>query len=74
MQRCKVGGSPPMVVSSAGVAGGFYAFITVTFIANAEIGFHIPWTGAYVIGICAALAYVGIILWYGKKRAAVLIK
>ena len=56
------------------IPGGFYAFITVTFIANAEIGFHIPWTGAYVIGICAALAYVGAILWYGKKRAAVLIK
>ena len=56
------------------IPGGFYAFITVTFIANAEIGFHIPWTGAYVIGVCAALAYVGAILWYGKKRAALLVK
>ena len=56
------------------IPGGFYAFITVTFIANAEIGFHIPWTGPYVIGVCAALAYVGAILWYGKKRAALLVK
>ena len=45
-------------------------FVTVTFIANAQIGFHIPWTPAYIIGVCAAVAYVAIIVWYGKKRAA----
>ena len=42
----------------------------MTFIANAQIGFHIPWTPAYIIGVCAAVAYVAIIVWYGKKRAA----
>ena len=36
---------------------------------NAKIGFHIPWTIAYVIGACAAAAYVAAILRYGKKRA-----
>ena len=45
-------------------------FITVTFIANAEIGFHIPWPIAYTIGACAAVAYMSAILWYGKKRSA----
>jgi len=35
-----------------------------------KIGFNIPWGGAYAIGIAAAVAYVGIILWYGRKRAS----
>ena len=39
-------------------------------IVNAKIGFNVPWGAAYVIGIVAAAAYVGLILWYGKKRAA----
>ena len=55
------------------IPGAWYTFITVTYIANAKIGFNIPWTGAYVIGIVAAVAYVAIIVWYGKKRAARLI-
>ena len=52
------------------IPGGWYAFITVTYIANAKIGFNIPWMGAYIIGIVAAAAYVGIVLWYAKKRSA----
>lgn len=52
------------------IPGGWYAFITVTYIANAKIGFNIPWVGAYIIGIIAAVAYVGIVLWYAKKRSA----
>ena len=52
------------------IPGAWYTFVTVTFIANAQIGFHIPWTPAYIIGVCAAVAYVAIIVWYGKKRAA----
>ncbi len=50
--------------------GSWYAFVTVTYIANAKIGFNIPWVGAYIIGIVAAVAYVGVILWYAKKRSA----
>ena len=49
--------------------GAWYTFITITYIANAKIGFHIPWTGAYIVGAVASLAYVGAILWYGQKRA-----
>lgn len=51
------------------IPGGWYAFVTVTYIANAKIGFNIPWTGAYVIGVVAAVAYVGVVLWYAQKRA-----
>ena len=52
------------------IPAAWYTFVTVTYIANAQIGFHIPWTPAYIIGVCAAVAYVGIVVWYGKKRAA----
>lgn len=51
------------------IPGGWYTFVTVTYIVNAKIGFHMPWTASYVIGVIAAAAYVGILIWYGKKRA-----
>lgn len=51
------------------IPGGWYAFVTVTYIANAKIGFNIPWTASYVIGVIAAIAYIGIVVWYAKKRA-----
>jgi len=51
------------------IPGAWYAFVTVTYIMNAQIGFHIPWTGAYIIGLCAAVGYVAVILWYGSRRA-----
>ena len=50
--------------------GAFYCFVTVTYIMNAKIGFHIPWPIAYTIGGCAAAAYVAAIIWYGKKRSS----
>lgn len=50
--------------------GTWYTFITVTYIMNAQIGFHIPWNGAYIIGIIAALVYCLALIWYGKKRSA----
>ena len=52
------------------IPGAWYTFITITYIMNAQIGFNIPWPIAYVIGVVAAVAYVAIIVWYGKKRAA----
>ena len=52
------------------IPGAWYTFITITYIMNAQIGFNIPWPIAYVIGVVAAIAYVAIIVWYGKKRAA----
>ena len=38
--------------------------------ANAHIGFNIPWTPAYIIGVACAAAYVVACCMYGKKRAA----
>ena len=50
--------------------GGFYAFITMTYIFNAKIGFNVPWTGAYIIGAVLAAAYVIFAVVYGRKRGA----
>lgn len=51
------------------IPGAFYAFVTITYIMNATIGFNLPWTAAYIVGaVCAAAYLVGIII-YGKKRA-----
>ena len=55
------------------IPGCFYAFICVTYIANAHIGFNIPWTPAYIIGVVCAAAYVVGCCVYGKKRAAKLL-
>ena len=52
------------------IPGGFYAFITMTYIFNAKIGFNVPWTYAYIIGVVLAVAYVAAAVWYGKKRGA----
>ena len=52
------------------IPGGFYTFITMTYIFNAKIGFNVPWTGAYIIGVVLAVAYVVGAVVYGKKRAA----
>jgi len=52
------------------IPGFWYAFVTCTYIMNAKIGFHIPWTGAYVIGLVFAVLYVCIVIRTGKKRAA----
>ena len=52
------------------IPGCFYTFICVTYIANAHIGFNIPWTPAYIIGVVCAIAYVVACCMYGKKRAA----
>ena len=41
-----------------------------TFIANATIGFNLPWNIAYPIGAVCVVAYVGLICWYGRKRAS----
>ncbi len=52
------------------IPGGFYAFICATYIANAQIGFHIPWGISYVIGTVCGLAYIAGCYTFGKRRAA----
>ena len=51
------------------IPGAFYSFICSSFIANASIGFHLPWNIAYIIGVVFAVAYVAVLLAYGSKRA-----
>ena len=51
------------------IPGVFYAFVTCTFIMNAKIGFNVPWTGAYIIGAVFTVAYLIVVLRYGKKTA-----
>ena len=52
------------------IPGAFYTFICSTFIANATIGFNLPWAIAYPIGAVLMVVYVIAIVTYGKKRAA----
>lgn len=52
------------------IPGIWYAFVTSTYIFNAKIGFNIPWTFAYILGACFAVAYVIVVINFGKKRAA----
>ena len=52
------------------IPGAFYAFICSTYIANAHIGFNIPWTASYIIGVVFAIAYVVALCLYGRKRGA----
>ena len=53
------------------IPGAFYAFITVTYIMNAQIGFNMSWTAAYIVGVACAVVYlVGIIL-YGMFTALI---
>ena len=51
------------------IPGCFYAFICSSYIANATIGFNLPWNIAYIIGVVFAVAYVAVLLAYGSKRA-----
>ena len=51
------------------IPGAWYTFVTMTYILNAQIGFHVPWPIAYVLGVLLAAAYVAAILWYGRMRA-----
>ena len=46
----------------------FYAFVTMTYLANAKIGFNLPWNVAYIIGGAFAAAYLGIVLWFANKK------
>ena len=56
------------------IPGAFYSFICSSYIANASIGFHLPWNIAYIVGVCFMVFYVAALVVYGKKRAARVLK
>lgn len=49
------------------IPGAWYAFITVTYLANAAIGFNIPINIAYIIGTVFALVYAAVVCRHGIK-------
>lgn len=48
--------------------GIFYMFVVTSFILNAEIGFHLPWTASYILAGLLSVLYVFGILCAGKKE------
>ena len=50
------------------IPGAFYAFIIATYIVNAKIGFGLPLTASYVIGILFAAVYCGLVLLTARKK------
>ncbi len=48
----------------------FYTFVTASYILNAQIGFRQSWTVSYIGGAIVAAAYLGVMVWYGRKRAS----
>ena len=50
------------------VPGGFYMFIVMSYICNAQIGFRLPWVASYIIAAVSAVAYCVVIVRFGKKE------
>ncbi len=48
--------------------GMFYMYVISSFILNAAVGFHLPWTASYVIGALLTVLYAVSLVFYGKKR------
>jgi carbon starvation protein CstA len=51
--------------------GMWYAFITFTFICNAQIGFNLPMNIAYALGVIFALVYGALVYTQGNRVRAV---
>jgi carbon starvation protein CstA len=49
------------------IPGTFYFFVTLSFIFNAQIGFNLPWSIAYILGALCCVGYV----WFVRQRATV---
>ena len=56
------------------IPGVFYAFVTMSYIFNAKIGFNCPWNVAYIIAAVLSVAYMVVIIVSGKKRQNAQIK
>ena len=53
------------------IPGAIYTFHTVSFIINAKIGLGLAWSVAYPVAAVVTVAYVVILLLWGKKRTAI---
>lgn len=52
------------------IPGMFYVFIISAYILNAQIGFRLPMSIAYVGGVLLAIVYAALVVRTGKKRLA----
>ena len=52
------------------IPGMFYVFIISAYILNAQIGFRLPMSIAYVGGVLLAIVYAALVIRTGKKRLA----
>lgn len=50
------------------VPGGFYMFIVISYICNAQFGFHMPWAASYIIAAVMVIVYFVVIVRFGKKE------
>ena len=48
--------------------GMFYMYVISSFILNAAVGFHLPWTASYIIGGLLTVLYAVCLVFYGKKQ------
>lgn len=48
----------------------FYTVVCVSYICNAQIGFHLPWNVSYIISFVAAVVLIAISIHTGNKRVA----
>lgn len=51
------------------IPGAFYAFIISTYIINAKIGFNVPLTISYVLGVIFAALYCVFIFFTAKRKS-----
>ena len=49
------------------IPGMFYMYVVTSYILNAQIGFNLPWTAAYIVSAVLTLAYGAALVIYGRK-------
>lgn len=48
----------------------FYSVVCVSYICNAQIGFHLPWNVSYIISFIVAVVLIAVSIHTGNKRVA----
>ena len=51
------------------VPGVFYMFVITSYILNAKIGLQLPWLASYSIAAVITLAYVAVMVYFGRKKS-----
>ena len=50
------------------IPGMFYMYVVSAYILNAQIGFNLPWTAAYIVSAVLTLAYAAAVIIYGNRK------